>query len=446
MSKPYDFLVIGGGSGGMASARRAAQHGARVALVEAARLGGTCVNVGCVPKKLMWHAGQLAHALQDAPAYGFSPVGISHDWARLVQDREAYLRRLNGIYANNLDNDGIEVFEGFARFVDSHALAVGDQRLEAERILIATGSEPVVPEVPGAELGLDSDGFFALTARPQRVAVVGSGYIAVELAGVLRALGSEVDVVIRRDRVLRHFDSMLSEALMEEMRKQGIRLHTHDQVRGIQAGDHGLDVQLSDRGLAADALIWAIGRQPKLAGLGLDVVGLEQDANGHIVVDEWQATSQPHIFAVGDVTAAPALTPVAIKAGRTLADRLFGGQAEARLRHEHVPTVVFSHPAIATVGLSEDEARQRYGNAVNVYSGQFRALYNALLEHKVGSAVKLVVLGEEERVIGLHSIGPGSDELLQGFAVALAMGACKQDLDDCIAIHPTAAEELVTLR
>ena len=448
MSSHFDYLVVGGGSGGIASARRAAQHGARVALVEAGRLGGTCVNVGCVPKKLMWHAGDIAHRLTEAESYGFDGVSISHDWGRLVAAREAYLRRLNGIYARNLEADAVARIEGYASFVDPQTVEVSGQRYSADRILIATGGRTRWPDLPGAEHGIDSDGFFALNARPERVTVVGSGYIAVELAGVLAALGSEVHHVIRRDAVLRAFDPMLSEVLLAEMDKAGIRQHLRNEVDQVESREDGLRITLSSgTRLDSDVLLWAIGRRPNTDGLGLAAAGLTTDEGGHIPVDEWQATRQPHIFAVGDVTRGPALTPVAIAAGRRLSDRLFGGQAERRLETELVPTVVFSHPPIGTVGLSEPQAVAKYGaEAVGCYTGHFRSLYYGLLEHKVQSAVKLVTVGAEERVVGLHTIGPGSDEMLQGFAVALQCGATKRDLDDTIAIHPTASEELVTLR
>ncbi len=447
MNDSPELLVIGGGSGGIACARRAAQYGAQVAVIESGHLGGTCVNVGCVPKKLMWHAGQLAHALDEAPGYGFDPVPVRHDWASLVERREAYLRRLNGIYQRNLESDAVEIIPGQARFEDPHTVSVGGRRIKARQILIATGGEPMIPEIPGAELGLSSDGFFALCERPQRVVVVGAGYIAAELAGVLRALGSEVHLVLRHDRILRHFDALLGEVLMQEMRDAGMVLHGDSGVTELRRNGELLDVALlGGQRLQADALIWAIGRRPRIQPLNLAAAGVELDARSHIVVDEWQATAQPHIFALGDVTAAPALTPVAIQAGRRLADRLYGGQADSRLDTHMLPTVVFSHPPIGTIGLSEAEARARHGDAVKVYQGWFKGLYSALLEHKTQSAVKMVVLGPEEKVIGLHSIGPGADEMMQGFAVAMRMGATKRDFDGTIAIHPSAAEELVTLR
>ncbi len=447
MNNNFDYLVLGGGSGGIASARRAAQQGARVAVIESGPLGGTCVNLGCVPKKLMWHAGQLAHGLDEVAGYGFSVGEVAHDWTTLVSRREAYLRRLNGIYQQNLERDGVTIISGHGQFVDAHTVSVAERRIQAEHILIATGGRPDQPDIPGAELGLSSDGFFALSRRPERVVLVGSGYIAVELAGVLQALGSTVQMIVRRDRVLRHFDALMADTLMAHMQGLGIELHCETQVAALHAQEPGLRVQL-DTGaeLAADALIWAVGRSPNSAGLGLERAGVSVDERGHVLVDEWQTSSQGHIYAVGDVTAGPALTPVAIQAGRRLADRLFGAPPAQKLDTRMLPTVIFSHPPIGTIGLSEAQAREQYGDAVRVYSGRFAALYFALIEHKVFSAVKMVVVGEEERVVGLHCIGPGADEMMQGFAVAMRMGACKRDFDATIAIHPTAAEELVTLR
>lgn len=445
MKHTFDYLVIGGGSGGIASARRAAQHGARVGLIESGRLGGTCVNVGCVPKKVMWHAGMLADAIDDARGYGFDVRLDGHDWAALVARREAYLRRLNGIYQRNLDKDKVQLVEGLAHFEDPFTVRVGEQTCSADHILIATGGESVRPDIPGQELGLCSDGFFALNERPRRVVLVGSGYIAVELAGVLQALGSEVHLVIRHDTVLRHFDTWIADILMEHMQALGIRVHAFTQAQAVHAEGQTRRIELDNgESIVADALIWAIGRQPKVAALNLSAAGVDCDAQGHVLVDEAQTSSQRHIFAVGDVTRTPALTPVAIKAGRLLADRLFGG-GQAVLDVEHLPSVIFSHPAIGTIGLSEAAARARYDD-VRVYQGRFTALYHALTEHKAPSAVKMVVAGPEERVVGLHGIGPGVDEMMQGFAVAMRMGATKADFDATIAIHPSGAEEFVTLR
>ncbi len=446
-SRNFDLVVLGGGSGGIATARRAAQHGAKVALIEPARLGGTCVNVGCVPKKLMWHAAQIAGTLTEAQGYGFELSGYSHDWLRLVERREAYIRRLNDIYREGLDRDRVTIVEAHGRLLPDGDVACGDQRLSAAHVLIATGSRPQRPTIPGAELGIDSDGFFALQALPKRVAVVGAGYIAVELCGVLRALGAEVTLIVRGQRLLSSFDAMLGEALDGEFRQQGVRLRYGCEVQRLERDEVGLNADLNDRTvLAVDALIWATGRHANTAGLGLAEAGVALDEAGHVVVDDWQDSKRPGVHAVGDVTGRVPLTPVAIAAGRRLADRLFGGQRERRLDYTNIASVVFSHPPIGTVGLSEAAARAEHGDSVAVYTTRFKALYFGLLDHKHETAMKLVCVGPAQKVVGVHVIGVGADEMIQGFAVAVRMGATKRDFDDTVAIHPTSAEELVTMR
>lgn len=445
-----DYAVIGGGSGGIASARRAAQHGAKVVLIESARLGGTCVNVGCVPKKLMWHAAQIAGTLADARGYGFDldAATVGHDWPALVARREAYVRRLNGLYRDGLDRDRVQVLQGHGRLLADGRVACGDTVIAARHVLIATGGRPQRPAIPGAELGLDSDGFFALAQRPRSVLVVGAGYIAVELAGVLRALGTEVTLLARGSRLLGHFDAMLGDALAAAMRGHGVAVRFGTAVTALARDGDGLVARLADGSDAfADALIWATGRVPNSGGLGLDEAGVAVDGQGHIVVDDWQDTSRDGVHAVGDVCGRVPLTPVAIAAGRRLADRLFGGQPERRLDYANIASVVFSHPPIGTVGLGEDEAVARHGaGQVRVYRTRFKALYYGLLDHPQDTAMKLVCAGPEERVVGVHVIGLGADELIQGFAVAVRMGATKRDFDDTVAIHPTSAEELVTMR
>ncbi len=446
-NQQHDLVVIGGGSGGIAAARRAAQHGARVALVESGRLGGTCVNQGCVPKKVMWHAAQLAHALEDAAAYGFELELRQHDWPRLKTGRDAYIARLNDIYLRNLEKDGVQVLRGQGRFSEPTKVTVDGRVLSAKHVLVATGGRPERPDVPGAELGIDSDGFFALAHCPERIAVVGSGYIAVELAGMLRALGAKVSLVVRGTQLLRNFDRMLGEALLESARAQGIDVLLQTRVQSLALADHGLRAVLQDgKAMDLNCLIWAIGRSPNTEGLGLETAGVTVTKEGFIATDALQNTNVPGIYAVGDVTGRAALTPVAIAAGRRLADRLFGGQADRRLDYSQIPTVVFSHPPIGTVGLSEAEARAQHGESIKVYTSRFNALYYGVMQHKVPSHMKLVTAGPEEKVVGCHVIGQGADELLQGFAVAIRMGATKQDFDDTIAIHPTSAEELVTMR
>jgi glutathione reductase (NADPH) len=447
----YDLIVIGGGSGGLAAAQRAAQYGARALLFEPGRLGGTCVNVGCVPKKVMWTAAQLAHAAHDARDYGFDVTVDGHDWRKLKTARDDYVTWLNGIYARNLQRRDVELVTARAQLAARNSV-IDDQgrTYRAEHIVIATGGHPRVPALPGAELGITSDGFFDLERCPRRVAVVGSGYIAVELAGVLRSLGAEVAQFLRYDSVLRSFDSMLQRKLVESMAESGIELVTGAVPASVErSADGTLCYRVADgrRFEGFDSLIWAIGRDPNTQNLGLEAHGVALDGDGFVTVDKYQQTSVRGIYAIGDVTGQAQLTPVAIAAGRRLADRVFGGQAERYLSYDIIPTVIFSHPPIGTVGLSEDEARRRYpDDALKIYTSEFVPMYYALSERRPKTAMKLVTVGPEERVVGCQIIGPGADEMLQGFAVAVSMGARKADFDDTIAIHPTSAEELVTMR
>jgi glutathione reductase (NADPH) len=448
-SREYDLFVIGGGSGGLAAAQRAAEYGARVALAEFAPLGGTCVNVGCVPKKLMWNAASIAHAIGDAPGYGFSVSSGEHDWAGLKSRRDAYIARLNGIYEGNLGKRGVTLVQGRASLAGADRVHVDGEEYHARRIILATGGRPDVPRIEGAELGITSDGFFELESRPERVLIVGSGYVAVELGGVFRSLGSEVTIAVRRDGVLRDFDPMLRDALMDQMRRDGVVIETAVvPTAACRSETGGLELLATDgRRLGGfDLLLWAVGRVPNTEGLALDNAGVRTDADGFIPVDEWQDTNVGNIHAIGDVTGRVALTPVAIAAGRRLSDRLFGGMTERKLDYANIPTVIFSHPPIGTVGLSEPAAHALHGDAVRIYEGRFVPMFHALTDRKVPAAVKLVTVGEDERIVGCHVIGHGADEMLQGFAVALRMGARKRDFDDTVAIHPTTAEELVTLR
>jgi glutathione reductase (NADPH) len=451
--RDYDYLVLGGGSGGIASARRAAAHGARVVLVEGADLGGTCVNRGCVPKKMTYNAATLAEELADARAYGLhapapGPGEVLFDWRRFKESRDAYLERLRGVYASKLDVDDVEVVRGWARCVGPREVEVAGQRLRGEHVLIATGGRPTRPNLPGQELGITSDDFFRLEQQPRRVAVVGAGYIAVELAGMFAALGSSVALFLRRQQVLRSFDVLLRETLLEELSASGIDVVTRFEPRAVEKGEGGLllrgDTGRCEQGF--DCLLWAIGRTPNTEGWGLSTWGVELDREGAVRVDGWQATSVERVYAVGDVTNQKNLAPVAIAAGRRLADRLFGGAAEARLDYANIATVVFSHPPIGTVGLTEDEAIERFGSDVKCYTTRFTNLYHAVAARRVPTCMKLVTVGHKEKVVGIHVIGRGADEMIQGFAVALKMGATKADLDATVAIHPTASEELVTLR
>ncbi len=448
MTDRFDIIVIGGGSGGLAHAQRAAEYGAKAAVIEYGPLGGTCVNVGCVPKKVMWYAAHQAHGFHHAESYGFDVSVNGHDWAGLKARRDAYIERLNGIYERNLDNKGVTYIAGNGRIVDANTVDVDGKTYEAKSIVIATGGRPMVPDIPGAELGITSDGFFELEERPQRVLIAGSGYIAVELAGVFNALGSDVQLVVRKDSVLRSFDSMLSEELMQAMDQDGIKLETRVIPEKVEQTDDGLVLHAADgRSFGpVDALVWAIGRSPNTETLGAQNAGIEQDQDGFIPTDKFQQTNVENVYALGDVTGRAALTPVAIAAGRRLADRLYGGMEGRHLEYELIPTVVFSHPTIGTIGLTEDEARAEYGNDIKVYATGFVGMYYALGTDKKRSAMKLITTGKDERVVGCHVIGDGADEMAQGFAVAMRMGATKKDFDDTVAIHPTSAEELVTMR
>lgn len=451
MTDEFDYVVIGAGSGGLASAQRAAEYGARVAIVESGRLGGTCVNVGCVPKKVMWNAADIADGLEDAGDYGFRlGPGDPHDWGLLKSKRDAYVARLNGIYESNLAKRHIEVVHGRARFLDSRTVDAGGRRLTAPHILIAVGGRPMLPEVPGVELGITSDGFFDLEKRPDRVAVVGSGYIAIELTGILASLGAKATLVLRGHRALKDFDSMLGEGMLKIMQDEGIEVVKGAAPQALQRTATGaLDLETRDgrRLTPFDVVIWAIGRVPEIEGLGLDRAEVGLDPYGFIVTDPFQVTTREGIYAVGDVTGRAQLTPVAIAAGRRLSDRLFGGQKGRYLEYHNIPTVVFGHPPIGTVGLTEEQARAQYGDeAVTVFRSGFVPMYHALTARKPRTDMKLVTVGADKRVVGVHVIGPGADEMMQGFAVAVRMGATKQDFDDTVAIHPTSAEELVTMR
>lgn len=449
MAKHYDLIAIGGGSGGLSAAEQAASYGARCAVIETGRLGGVCVNVGCVPKKIMWYAAHLAHALDDAPSYGFKLDYFDFDWQKLKVARNTFIRQLNEHYLSYLCRAGVELIRGFARWVDARTLEVNSEYYSADHIVIATGSRPQMPELPGAEFGVTSDDFFELNNCPPRVAIVGSGYIAVELAGMFHTLGAEVTLLVRKDQVLRSFDAMLREQLMARLREDGITVLTQTQVRAVArrvSGSLSLHCDGQANVLNVDTLLWAIGRDPNTDALNLPAAGVVMNPNGSIPTDPFQNTNIPGIYAIGDVTEHFHLTPVAIAAGRRLADRLFGGQTDRRLLYENIPTVVFSHPPIGAVGLTEEEARRTYGGAVKIYQTQFRPLYHAFTTRPIQTAMKLVCVGPEEKIIGCHLIGDGADEMLQGFAVAIRMGATKRDFDDTVAIHPTSAEELVTMR
>ncbi|MFC0677385.1 glutathione-disulfide reductase [Lysobacter korlensis] len=449
MAHDFDLIVIGGGSGGLAGAFRAAEHGARVALLEPSALGGTCVNMGCVPKKAMWHAADLASRLRNAGALGFESASVALDWPTFIAHRQRYIEGIHASYRRRLEATGISLLPMRARFAGPDRVECTDGvQLSAPHILIATGGQPFTPPLPGAELGETSDDFFRWTAAPERVAVVGGGYIGVELAGVLQLLGSQVDLLIRGPRMLEHFEAELTDQLAEDYRHAGVRLHFDTRLDALEQATHGIRAVTTpalDRAVF-DRVLFATGRRPNTADLGLESAGLVPDARGRIKVDPRHCTAVPGIYAVGDVTADTALTPVAIAAARRLMDRVFGGRTDNELDLGMVPTVVFAHPPLGTVGLTEAQARQVYGDAVHVARAGFRPMIHALADVPLRSLFKLVCAGPERRVVGLHLLGEGADEILQGFAVAIRKGVTLDDLRDTIAIHPTSAEEVVLMR
>ncbi len=446
----YDLVVIGGGSGGLAAAFRAAEHGARVALCEPDALGGTCVNVGCVPKKAMWLAADVGAKIELARALGFDLPAAELDWPTFVVHRQRYIHNIHESYRRRLDEAGIAVSASRVRLRDAHTVVCANGiAMRGERLLIATGGRPHRPDVPGAALGGVSDDFFHWTAPPPRVAIVGAGYIAVELAGVLQALGSRVEVFGRGDRLLAGFDAEVAAQLAEDYRQAGVQLHFGYGLESVERDADGEGLRLHDvaGGVSErfDALLFATGRRANTDDLGLEAAGVALDDQGRIVVDAANATNIDNVYAVGDVTTDLALTPVAIAAARRLMDRLYAG-ATALLDRKDIPTVVFSHPPLASVGLTEEDARAEHGDAVRAYRAGFRPMLHALADSPQRSLFKLVCVGEERRVVGIHLLGEGADEILQGFAVALKRGITLDDLRDTVAIHPTSAEEVVLMR
>ena len=440
----FDLFVIGGGSAGVRCARIAAGYGARVGIAEERFWGGTCVNVGCVPKKLLVQAGEYGGWADDAAGFGWEIRKGPHDWAKLIAAKDREIGRLSGIYRKLLDGAGAQVFETRARFLDAHTLDVGGKRLTAAHIVIATGGHPVRFPVAGADLGIISDDAFYLRRMPKRVAVLGSGYIAVEFAGIFAALGAEVDLVFRQPLPLRGFDHDLRESLAEALATQGIALHPSSLPQRIEAdGERRRLIFAEDRTISTDLVFFATGRRPATAALGLEAAGVATDPAGAVVVDEHLRTSQPHIFAIGDVTNRLNLTPVATAEGHALADSLFGGRPR-RISLENVPTAVFSTPPVATVGLTEEQAALR--GPVDVYVTRFTPMRHTLTGRARKSMMKLVVDQATQRVLGAHMLGEDAPEIMQGLAIALVMGATKADFDRTIGIHPTAAEEFVTLR
>lgn len=456
MSTHYDYIAIGGGSGGIASANRAAQYGKKVAIIEARHIGGTCVNVGCVPKKVMWYGANLAESLYHyAKDYGFDVQVRAFDFAALVQNRSAYIERIHQSYQRTFDKNGVTVIPGTARFVDKNTVLVTNldgttQTISANHIVIATGGRPVRPNIVGAELGIDSDGFFELTHLPKSIAIVGSGYIGVELAGVVNSLGAQTHLLVRSGQILKSFDKDIVDTLSEIMQKDGVQFHYQTHPTSIQKNEDGTLTIVLNTGdtVQVECLIWATGRAPNTDQLGLENIGVQCNDKGEIIVDKFSNTSVDGVYAVGDIIQGGiALTPVAVAAGRRLSERLFNNKPDEHLDYRLVPTVIFSHPPIGTVGLSEEQAIATYGkDQISVYQSNFTPMYSAITSHRQPCKMKLICAGEDQKIIGLHGVGFGVDEMIQGFAVAIKMGATKADFDNTVAIHPTGSEEFVTMR
>lgn len=419
----------------------------------------------CVPKKVTWNAATIAETIHDAASYGFSIKETApFDWTSFKHKRDAYVKRLNGIYAKNLDNDKVEHLHGRAHLLSKNEAEIvfpdgTKETIRAKNILIATGGHPQIPKnIPGSELGISSDGFFELEKRPQKVGIVGAGYIAVEMAGIFHHLGSETHLFIRHDKVLRTFDPMIQTKVTEEYQRQGLHIHTHSsqsKVEKVPGKDGWIELHYKDSNgsgtIELDCLLWAIGRAPEVEDLGLEKAGIKQNEKGHVIVDDYQNTNIDNIYALGDVCGKAELTPVAIAAGRHLANRLFGGEqfSTARLEYNNIPSVVFAHPEVGSIGLTEPQARQEFGDdQIKIYQSGFTAMYYAMMDasEKQPSSYKIICAGKEEKVVGLHIMGQGSAEMLQGFGVAIKMGATKRHFDSCVAIHPTSAEELVTMK
>jgi len=441
----FDLFTIGAGSGGVAASRRAGSYGAKVAICESVRVGGTCVLRGCVPKKLLVYGAEFADAFEDAAGYGWSLRERRFDWAALVAAKDKELDRLNRIYINMLEGSGVEILDGHGKLVDPHTVEVAGKRYTAANILIATGAWPELPKIPGIEHAITSNEALDLKSLPKRILIVGGGYIAVEFAGIFQTLGVEVSMVIRADKLLRGFDEDIRIALGEAMTARGVKIRAHTHLDRIEKTPDGFVAIAHDGSkLVADTVMYATGRKPNTATLGLQAFGIEVDKSGAVVVDESSRTCLPHVYAVGDVTDRLNLTPVAIAEGRALAETLFNDNPMT-VDHNTVPTAVFSQPPVGTVGLSEAAARGMHG-AVDVYRTRFRPMKNTLSGRQERTMMKLVVDRQTDRVLGCHMVGRDAPEITQGLAIALKCGATKRQFDRTIGIHPTAAEEFVTLR
>ncbi|UKO97512.1 glutathione-disulfide reductase [Nostoc sp. UHCC 0870] len=450
MTYDFDLFVIGAGSGGIATARRAAEYGAKVGIAEFDRLGGTCVNRGCVPKKLMVYASRFPGIFEEAQGYGWSAVESSLNWEDMITSVNNEVTRLNGIYQRMLDNSKVQIFQGRAKFIDNHTVEVGETKITADKILIAVGGTPVRPDIPGIEHALISDALFEMKPQPKRVVILGGGYIGSEFACILHGLGTEVIQVIRQDKILRGFDEDLRTEIQEGMIRHGIRIITHADIVSIEKTDTGVSMMIkndTEENILADAIsLAALGRKPNTDNLGLENTSVKLDKGGMVVVDRYSRTEEENIYALGDCTSKIQLTPVAINEGRAFADTAFGGKPRV-MSYENIPTAIFTTPEAATVGLTEAEAIEEHGSdRIKVYRSRFRPMYYTLAGKEEKTLMKLVVNQETDQVLGAHMVGDHAGEIIQGIAIALKMGAKKADFDATVGIHPSSAEEFVTMR
>ncbi|ELS00954.1 NADPH-glutathione reductase [Xenococcus sp. PCC 7305] len=450
MSYDFDLFVIGAGSGGIATARRAAEYGAKVGIVEFDRLGGTCVNRGCVPKKLMVYASHFPEAFQAASGYGWTVGESQFDWKTMITAVNNEVDRLNGIYQKMLDKSEVKVYEGHGTFIDSHTIAIGEEKVTAEKILIAVGGKPVKPDsIPGIEHAITSREIFHVQEQPKHIVILGGGYIGAEFACILKGLGSDVTQIIRADKILRGFDEDIRSEIQSQMQDHGINVLNNVQDMAITKTDAGLEIKVTreegEETIVADSIsLAATGRKPRLENLGLENTGVEV-VNGAVAVDKYSQTAEEHIYAVGDCTDRINLTPVAIQEGRAFADTHFGGKSQ-QMAYDNIPTAIFTTPEASTVGLTEAEAREKYGDAVKIYRSKFRPMYYTLPNMQVKTLMKLIVDGNTDKIVGAHMVGDSAAEIIQGVAIAVKMGATKADFDATVGIHPSSAEEFVTMR
>ncbi|WP_322627104.1 glutathione-disulfide reductase [Aedoeadaptatus coxii] len=449
MKQHFDYMVIGGGSGGSATANRAAQYDAKVAIVEEKDFGGTCVNRGCVPKKILWYASGIRRTLEkESENYGYKIGDWAFDFKKLRDSQQGYVGRARNSFETGLEKNGVTKLFGKAQFKDAHTVVVDGEEYTADHITIATGAYPSPCKLPGAELVDYSDDFFTWEELPNTIAIVGGGYIGTELSGFLAGMGVETHLLVRKDRILRKFDPFITDAVTEELQKGGVNIHFNTSSKSFKRVEDGIEITFQDDTTAVfDKVLWVAGVTPNIEGLGLENTNVTVDDRGRIVSDAYECTSEQGVYAIGDVTGKLDLTPVAIAAGRRLSDRLFGGKKDAHLDYDNVPTVVFSHPPMGTVGLTAKDAKEKYGeDAVKTYTSSFTDMRSSVSGHPHQCKMLLVCAGDDEKIVGVHAMGLGVDEMMQGFGVAVKMGATKADFDSTVAIHPTSAEEMVTMR